>query len=196
MTALSKHPPRMTIAEFVAWDDGSGARFQLIDGIPQAMAPARPIHGALQVAAARLLENHLIARASPCRAIAEAGVVPRVRADINLRVPDVAVTCAALDVDQRSVVDPVVIVEILSPSNEAETRESVRAYTTIPSVREILVLHSTHVLAELFRREPDGSWPANPLELGPGDPLELRSLDFSRPLAEFYARTPLAAGGG
>jgi Uma2 family endonuclease len=130
----------MSVDEFHAWDgDGSNDRFQLIDGTPTAMATARPIHGVLQVTVARLLETHFIAQRSSWRAITEAGVIPRVRADINERVPDVAVTCSPLDPDQRSVPDPVVLVEILSPSNEAETRESVRAYTTIPGVREVLV---------------------------------------------------------
>ena len=49
--------------------------------------------------------------------------------------------------------DPVLLVEILSPSNRAETWTNVWAYTTIPSVREILVLHSLRIRAELLRRD-------------------------------------------
>ena len=58
--------------------------------------------------------------------------------------------------------DPVLLIEILSPSNEAQTRANIWAYTTIPSVREILAVHSTRIEAELLRRNPDGSWPEEP----------------------------------
>ena len=35
---------RMTVAEFLAWDDGTDTRYELIDGRPVAMAPAAPNH--------------------------------------------------------------------------------------------------------------------------------------------------------
>ena len=38
--------------------------------------------------------------------------------------------------DGRSLADPLLLVEILSPSNEAKTRVNEWAYATIPSVRE------------------------------------------------------------
>jgi hypothetical protein len=40
----------------------------------------------------------------------------------------------------KMLIDPIVLVEILSPSNEAETRANVWAYTTIPTVAEIVLL--------------------------------------------------------
>ena len=36
-------PTRMTVEQFLAWDDGTDRRYELIDGIPVAMAP--PVHG-------------------------------------------------------------------------------------------------------------------------------------------------------
>ena len=47
--------------------------------------------------------------------------------------------------------EPVLLVAILSPSNEAETRANIWAYTTIPSVQELLIVHSTRIEAELLR---------------------------------------------
>ena len=58
--------------------------------------------------------------------------------------------------------DPVVLIEILSPSNEPKTRANIWAYTTIPTVAEIVVLRSTSVAAEVLRRQPDGEWPEQP----------------------------------
>jgi hypothetical protein len=57
-------------------------------------------------------------------------------------------------------------------------------------VQEILVLHSTAILAELFRRMPDGGWPDSTEQIT--STLKLDSIGFHMPLADLYARTPLA----
>jgi Plasmid encoded RepA protein len=80
------------------------------------------------------------------------------------------------------------LVEILSPSNRSETWTNVWAYTTIPSVQEILVLHSTAVRAEMLRRDAEGNWPERP-EVLEGGTLELLSIGLQLPLAAAYAGT-------
>ena len=85
---------------------------------------------------------------------------------VELRIPDLAITCARNEPSERALPDPTVIIEILSPSNEAQTRENVWAYTTIPSVRHILLARSTDVAGELLTRLTVGSWPEQPSMLG------------------------------
>jgi Uma2 family endonuclease len=88
--------------------------------------------------------------------------------------------------------DPILIVEILSPGNEAEIRENVWAYATIPTVSEILLVRLTEIGAELLCRQADGAWPAEPQLIAAADEIALASLDFSGPLAAFYRDTYLA----
>ena len=64
------------------------------------------------------------------------------------------------------------------------------AFTTIPSVQEILVLDSRRVGAEGLRRTEAGEWPQEPEQILQGD-LVLASIGFRVPLAEFYSRTGL-----
>ena len=196
MSALPKlAPSRMTVAEFIDWPgDGSARLHQLVDGEPQAMAPATTTHGTIQANLTRLLGNHLVG--TGCRVVIEPGVVPRVRAEANMRIPDLAVTCEADDPGNHAMTEPVVLVEVLSPSNEAETRANVWAYTTIPTVREILLVRSTHIAAELIRREPDGTWPAHSVPIGDTDRLSLASLDFGCPLTAIYEGTRFAGAAG
>ena len=183
----------MTVAEFLAWSPGDGRRWQLIHGEPVAMAPASRTHGAVQSELARLFGNHLVERGSPCQVVTTPGVVPRVGTNENVRVPDLGVTCAPPTLDHL-MPDPVLLVEVLSPSDVAETRGNVWAYTTVPSVREILLVHSTRVGAELLRRGADGEWPEGPVTLGPDDALTLDSIEgFSTPLVALYRTTPLVA---
>ncbi len=192
MTALPKlAPSRMTVEEFLDWPgDGSGRKFELVDGEPRAMAPTSVTHGIIQATLTCLLGNHLAG--TGCYVVVAPGIIPRVRSEANMRVPDVAVSCESDDRGLRALAEPALLVEILSPSNEAETRENVWAYTTIPTVREILLLHSTRIAAELIRREPDGSWPANPRLVGADAVLFVESLDFSCLLAAIYEDTHLA----
>ena len=197
MAALRKHPPaRMTMAEFFAWnpEDTSVRSWQLIDGEPVAMAPATDAHGALQMEFGRLLGNHLLARGSPCRVVAEAGIVPRVRSDRNYRVPDLGVTCSPPS-SSLMVPEPILLIEILSPANEVETWANIWAYTTIPSVAEILIISSTKVEAELLRRHDDGSWPETPARIAADANLTLTSVDFTVALLDIYRTTALAGPG-
>jgi Uma2 family endonuclease len=190
MSALPKIPVRMTVAEFFAWNPPSSQLWQLVDGEPQAMAPASVTHGSIQNELGSLIRNHLSDRASPCRVVTTPGVIPHVQASTNVRIPYLAVTCSGYDTEESALADPVLLIEILSPSNQAETWANVWAYTTIPSVREILVLKTASIGAELLRRNPDGSWPSQPLSIA-GD-LTLESICFCVPLAAVYRTTRLA----
>jgi Uma2 family endonuclease len=192
MIALPKIPIRMNVAEFLAWNPASAQRWQLVDGEPHAMAPASRTHGAIQAELARLIANHLVERKSPCSVVTTPGVIPRVQAETNFRIPDLAVTCSGYESEESALADPVLVIEILSPGNQAETWANVWAYATIPSVREILVLKTAVIGAELLRRNPDGSWPNQPTVIEAGE-MKLESIGFSMSLAAAYRTTRLAA---
>ena len=190
MVALARIPVFMSVDEFLCWEPGDGRRWQLVDGVPQAMAPANRTHGTLQAELAVAITNHLRSKRSPCTVVITPGVVPRVQASHNMRVPDLAVTCTGYEREETGIANPVLLVEILSPSNQPETWANVWAYTTIPSVREILVLRSASIGAEVLRREPGGEWPQEPERCVAGD-LVLDSIGLRTPLAELYRGTRL-----
>jgi Uma2 family endonuclease len=101
---------------------------------------------------------------------------------------DLAVTCAPWEDDEGVRSAPLVLVEILSPSNE---KANVWSYTTIPNVREILMLHTAEIRAEPLRRQADGCWPRDPRQLLAGDDVRLESIGFVAPLATFYRTSGL-----
>lgn len=183
----------MTVAEFLAWDSGdrSARLWQLRDGVPEAMAPASENHGAIQGELGGIIRNHLLAHRPDCRMIVTPGVVPHVRATINARVPDLAVTGQKAR-GARLIERPVLLIEVLSPSNADETWANVWTYTTIPSVLDILVISSTSLSAELLRRETDGSWPMEAAKLSAQDILNLTSIGLQLPLADAYRTTDMA----
>ncbi len=194
MSAVPKSPPgHMSVAEFLAWDSGdrSGRLWQLCDGVPEAMAPPSENHGAIQSELGAMLRNHLLAHRPGCRVVTTPGIVPRIRSADNVRIPDLAVTCMPPRGD-RLTATPVLLVEVLSPSNADETWANVWSYTTIPSVEEILVISSSPVTAELLRRGTDGAWPAAAEQIGGKAELQLTSIGLAFALADAYRTTNLA----
>ena len=185
MVVLAKISARMSVDEFLNWDSGDALRYELVDGEPRAMALAnRTLQGRL----ATLINNHLDREIRPCSLVVEPGVVPLL-SDYNVRVPDLAVTCAPYQTEEAVLTDPVLLIEILSPSNQAKTWTNIWAYTSIPSVQEILVLRADRIGAELLRRSRQGEWPARPTAVS-GE-LMLESIGFRTNLTELYRGTRL-----
>ncbi len=183
---------RMSVDEFLAWNPGpDGEVWQLVDGVPQAMAAPRRTHGAMQSEIGRLIANHLVDRGSSCSVVTNPGIIPRVQAKYNVRVPDLAVTCSDYTSEEDVLSEPVLVIEILSPSNQPETWANVWTYTTIPSVQEILILRTVSIGAELLRREADGTWPERPLTVERDGELVLNSIGFRVPLRDIYRTTRL-----
>ena len=183
--------PTMTFQDFLIWEPGDGRSWQLVDGVPQPMAPTNRTHGALQMELARLIGNHLEQAGSTCTVIGEPGIQPRVLGASNVRIPDLGVSCTPYADEEQLLSGAVLLVEVLSPSNQAETWSNVWTYTTIPSVQEILVLHSAAVAADVIRRGSDGLWPDAPVHIVDGD-LLLGSISFRVPLRQVYRTTRLA----
>jgi Uma2 family endonuclease len=193
MSSVLKPSDPMSVAEFLTWEAPADRHWQLVDGEPIAMAPASRTHDSLQHELGRLIGNHLVDTGSPCTVVTAPGIVPQVRSSDNFRIPDLAVTCTRYDIEEYDVSNPVLIVEILSPSNRADTWRNVWAFATIPGLHEILILSSTAVRAELLRRGVDGSWPASSTVIEDGN-LALESIGFAGPLAAIYRTTRLARG--
>jgi Uma2 family endonuclease len=110
----------MTLEEFLRWDDGTDTRYELMDGFPVAMAPPAEAHRILALRLGSRIDLALAGR-RPCNAQIEPGVVRPDRAD-SYYVPDIAVTCEPNEPGRQAMVDPILIVEILSPSTEPTDR--------------------------------------------------------------------------
>jgi Uma2 family endonuclease len=188
MVAVLKVPEFMTVAEFLVWDAPSGPAWQLIDGLPQSMAPASGTHAVMQGEVGRLIGNHLAEHRPGCRVLTNPGVIPKLESEDNFRIPDLGVTCAPIARGVIEIAEPILLIEIPSPGNPMQTWTNVWACTTIPSVLENLVIRTASIGVQLVRRLPDGSWPDVPLAIEAGD-LTLESIGFRSPLTALYAGT-------
>jgi Uma2 family endonuclease len=176
---------RMTLAEFLRWDDGTDARYELVDGRIVSMAPPNDAHGTIVMNIGAEIRSRL---RPPCRIVAEAGIL-RPHHDDSYYVADLGVTCGPAAGARQHLPEPVLIVEVLSPSTEDHDRgRKVPDYREIPSLQEILVVASQERRVELWRRKGD-HWRVEDL-IGEAT-VRLESCDATIPLAAIYAHVDL-----
>ena len=181
---------RRTLEEFLRWDDGTDTRYELIGGFPVAMAPPAEAHRILAVRLVSRIDQALTRR-RPCNPQFEPGVVRLDRADSDY-VPDIAVTCEPNNPGRQAMVDPILIIEILSPSTErSDRRLKLPVYQNIRSVREIMLIDADSYHAELYRREND-HWGIQ-LVRGAEAALSLVSVDLQISMSELYEGIAISA---
>jgi Uma2 family endonuclease len=194
MTVLQKIPDpvpaEMSLAEFLVWDAPVPLRWQLVEGAPEAMAPASFAHAAIQTQLVKLLQNHLDKIRPGCLALSTPGVLLSEDDQRNFRIPDIGVTCMPHKPSALYIQNPLLLIEILSPGNQKETGLNVQAYTKIASVEEILIFDSTKIEAENWRRFKDGTWHREKFRDAGGD-VPFFSFEFSVRLSEVYTGTGL-----
>lgn len=141
---------RWTVEAFLARGERPGVREELVAGRIVAMVPPRPVHGVIVQNAAFEIRRRL---RPPCRLVGEAAV--RID-DHTLFQADLAVTCTRPDPD-ASAVDPVLVVEVLSPSTrQLDLGLKADAYSELPSCREIWLVDSERRWVRVWRRLAEG----------------------------------------
>lgn len=184
---------RMSYAEYVAREAVADVKHEFLRGEVFAMSGGTIAHAGL--AAAITTELTLQLRGKRCRVFSSDLRVRIQATDLTTELatyPDVTVVCdqaATLPDDPHAVVNPTVIVEVLSDSSEAHDRGAKAAsYRRIPSLREYVLVSQREPLVEVFRRTDAGTWEL--VEVRAGMRIELRSLDVVLDVDAIY-RDPL-----
>ena len=109
--------------------------------------------------------------------------------------PDITIICGDMilaDIDEDTIVQPTVIIEILSPSTRRYDRgEKFILYRDIPALKEYILIDTASVRVEAFRINSQGHWELEDYKSKDGT-LRISSVDVSLPLADIYEGTKLA----
>ena len=109
--------------------------------------------------------------------------------------PDISVFCGELQTsaqDEDTVVQPTVLIEILSPSTRNyDQGEKFRLYRDIPSLREYILVDTDVVRIDAFRINNNGHWELEEYKLLTGQ-LSLVSVQVIIPVADIYDRTKIS----
>ena len=160
MTALAQpQPPRMTADEFIAWamEQPDGGRYELVGGEVVGMAPERVARARVKARVFNALADAIERGGLACEAFPD-GMAVQVSAD-TVYEPDAQVRCGPrLPGSAVTIPDPVVVVEVLSPSTRAhDAGAKLGGYFLLPSVRHYLLLDiRTRTLIHHARAEDGG----------------------------------------
>lgn len=180
---------RLTPEQYLRRERDSAVRHEYDQGEVFAVQGGPPDHGLIICNVNGRLGNRL--KGTPCR-VYESNLRVRVPRTTLYTYPDVTVLCGErqfdpLDVNRETVVNPSLIVEVLSSSTESWDRGGkFQNYRQVESLREYVLVSSDKPLVETFLRQGDGTWIYDPAA-GPEATAALKSLGVQLPLAEVYA---------
>jgi len=172
---------RMTVEEFLHWEDRQEPKYELVDGRPVMMTGGTVAHGDLRGNIYTHFRQRL--RGRPCRAHLDLKVVC---GNANVRYPDVQIDCGpTLPKDIRAS-RPTVVVEVVSPSSRAiDYMAKVRDYGTVPSITTYLIVSQEDRQVTVLRRVGDLLELEVVLE-GAEDVVNLPEVGLTLPLAVVY----------
>lgn len=180
MNLKYKSDDRITEQEYLEGELISDIKHELIDGYAYAMAGASKNHERVTGNLFARLYAHL--ENTPCEPFAS---------DIKIKVeedffyPDVMVVCNDKTNNEYYTDSPLIIIEVLSKSTRRKDQAlKRRAYQTLPSVQEYVLIEQDFVEVEVCRKSQH--WQSEHYFLG--DEVHFESIDLSVPVETIYSR--------
>jgi Uma2 family endonuclease len=178
---------KMTLEEYLEFDYNSEGRFEYVNGDVIEMSGGSPEHSRLAHRIGRLLGNAIEPKGC---AVYQSDVKLKVPVITTYRYADVSALCGKPIYQdyfkQRLLVNPTLIIEVLSPSTESYDKDKkFREYKSIESLKEYLLVSQEEVLITLYTKYNEKFWLHSQYESG--ETLKLESLECELNVDEIYA---------
>jgi Uma2 family endonuclease len=175
-------------AEYLAGERTADVRHEYFAGEVFAMAGASREHNQIATNIVRVLANQLLEK--HCSVFASDMKV-KINKKEQYTYPDIVVACEQEEYEDELhdvLLNPVVIIEILSDSTEAYDRgDTFSHYQNIPSLTEYILVSQSSCKTERFTRQPNHSW-LYTIYQQQEDILCLEIIDCELLLAEVYRK--------
>lgn len=179
---------RVSIEDYLATERRAETKSEYLDGEVFAMTGASRLHNLVSWNLSGILYGQLKARG--CE-----GYAGDMRVLIPVAglytYPDITVVCGESrfeDGELDTLLNPTLIIEVLSPTTEGYDRGRKFAhYRTLDSLREYVLISQDEVRVELFTRRDDGHWLLSEAS-GLEETLSLASIGCELRLADVYDR--------
>ena len=179
--------PKLTVDQYLAIEREAEFKSEYYRGEMFAMAGGTSNHSELGVIMTSLLRNRLAGRG--CKVYNSDMKVQIEPGGLNTY-PDASVVCCKpvfSTATKEALVNPKLLVEILSKSTEANDRGfKFQEYKKIESLEEYVLVSQTEPLIERFGRRPGGAWTDYSEARGMDARIELKSLGIELTLEEIY----------
>jgi Uma2 family endonuclease len=194
--AIAKPIHRLTEAEYLEIERRTDFKNEFLDGEMFAMSGGTDWHSAIAANLIRATGNQLQGR--PCITYTS-DLRIKVQAAGLYTYPDMSVACGERkfeDERRDTLLNPLVIAEVLSDSSEAYDRgKKFEFYRQIPSLREYLLVSQRKPLIEQFIRQDSGEWLLRDVA-GMDAKLSLPSLNITIALSEVFAQVQFPTDTG
>ncbi|MCB0637504.1 MAG: Uma2 family endonuclease [Lewinella sp.] len=177
----------LTIAEYLALEQEMDTRYEYHAGRVFAMAGGTLEHGLITGNAFGEIRSLLRAEGSDCKPINN-DVKLHIESANKFLYPDVMVVCGDIERSDReasAVINPVLIIEVLSRSTESYDRgDKFFAYRQIDTLQEYVLVDQYQALVDVYQRQGQ-LWKITRTE-GLSTSITLRSIGITLPLASLY----------
>jgi len=194
--AIAKPIHRLSEAEYLEIERRADIKSEFLSGEMFAMSGGTPLHSQIAGNLIRELGTQLLP--GPC-IVYTSDLRVKVEVSGLYTYPDVTVACGdpQLEDEQRdTLLNPTVIVEILSDSREAYDRgKKFELYRQIPSLREYLLVSQRKAHVEQFIRQTSGEWLFREV-MGLEAKLTLPSLGIAVALSSVFAKVDFTTASG
>jgi Uma2 family endonuclease len=161
-------------------------KWELISGrVVRGMVGARLAHHEIVQNVNVALRNHIRENGLPCRTFTETFWLKQ--RFLKLAVfPDIMVRCGPLDRNIVSIDDPLILMEVVSPSSEERDRgEKASAYMRLTSLQHVCFIDRDRVNIDVFDRS-DTSWTPRAPIVSIEEMFALPTISFSMRVADVY----------
>jgi Uma2 family endonuclease len=170
-----------TVEEFDRWHAEQPERWELISGVPVMMAQGSRRHTIIKGNVFRHLANKLAG--TGCRVYVDGAEVKERSLRLSA-VPDVVVECRPPNFSTPEVSEPVLLVEVLSPSSERDdTGRKWQGYCLLPSLGHYLIVDQEKRFVTVHTRTGPSSFAEEVVREGV---VELSTVGVSLTLDEIY----------
>jgi Uma2 family endonuclease len=172
---------KMTMAEFLAWEEGQTERHEFYRGEIFAMVGGTARHNRVILNLASRIGDHL--DDTLFQVFAE-GV--KVGLAEGYLYPDVMVTCGkAVAGDEQVVNDPKLVIEVLSPSTKGyDRRDKFILYRSLVSLRQYVLIDPVDRRVEVFTPAGADAWTL--VDQSKAEELTLSSIDLALPMEAVF----------
>jgi Uma2 family endonuclease len=189
MTAIPKKK-KYTSEEYLALEEKAEYRSEYDNGKIVAMAGGSLNHAQITSNINRYIGNKI----SENHTSLTTDVKVRVESYRKFYYPDVLVLCGEAVFYQKrndTIVNPILIIEVLSDSTEAKDRgEKMLAYRTLESLREYVLVSQDKPTVEQYIKNADGNW-IHKATIGLKSVVKFESIEIELTLEEIYQRVLL-----
>ena len=186
--------PTVTEAEYLVGERAGAARHEYYNGKVYAMTGGTEPHNL--IAGNALAALHAQLRQRPCR-VYQSDMRVKVAATGLNTYPDVVVVCGRpefADAARDTLTNPIVIVEVLSPSTERYDRGmKFQHYHTIETLQDYLMIAQDRPYIEHYARQATGDWLLREAA-GLAAMLTIESISCTLTLADVYEKVELDLG--